>query len=79
MIREVTRKPVVTWAEFQGSCVEMGETSRTPIIAIFHRSELYGRGLDGSLSSVKGTGNPTWSLQKKHLKDSDYEEQDSLI
>ena len=44
LVREVTKNPMVTLAELQRSCVEMGETSRrTTITATLHRSGLYGR------------------------------------
>jgi hypothetical protein len=61
--REVTKNPVVTLTELQGSSVEMGECSRrTTISAAFHQSAFMVEWLDGSHSSVKGT----W----QHLKDS---------
>ena len=62
LVREVTKNLMVTLAELQRSCVEIGETSRrTTITAMLHRPGLYGRVEDGSLSSVKDTWKPAWS------------------
>jgi hypothetical protein len=53
LVREVTKKLMVTLTDLQSSSVEMGEPSiRTAISAALHQSCLYGR---GSHSSVKGT------------------------
>ncbi len=70
LVREVTKNPMVTLAELQRSCVEMGETSkRTTITATLHWSGLHGRVAGGSLFSVTDGWKLAWSLQKKHLKD----------
>ena len=43
LVREVTKNPMVTLAELQKSCVEMGETSRKTITATLKQSGVYGR------------------------------------
>ncbi|KAF7649613.1 hypothetical protein LDENG_00138910 [Lucifuga dentata] len=44
LAREVRKNPKLTLSEFQGSCEELGETSRRPSIrAALHQSGLYGR------------------------------------
>ena len=72
LVREVTKNLMVTLAELQRSCVEMGETSRRQP-SLQHSTDLgfMAEWPDGSLSSVKGTWKPAWSLQKKDSCDSE--------
>ena len=72
MVREVTKKPMVTLTESsQSSSVEMGEPSRrTTIFAALHQSGLYVRGARRKplLSTRPMTARLEFS--NRHLKDS---------
>ena len=72
MVREVTKNPMVTLAELQRSCVEIGETSRrTTITATLHRSGLYGRvARRKSILSERHMKARLEFAKKKHQKDS---------
>jgi hypothetical protein len=58
LVREVTKKPMVTLTELQSSSVEMGEPSRrTTISTALYLSGLYGTGrlvrIEGKMNGAK--------------------------
>ena len=71
LVREVTKNPMVTLAELQRSCVEMGETSRrTTITATLHQSGLYGRVARRKPFLTKSHMTACWEFAKGHMSDS---------
>jgi hypothetical protein len=76
MAREVTRNPMVTLS----SSVEMGEPSRRiTISAALHKSGLYCRVARQKPLLSKRCMTAHLEFAKRHLKDSDYEKQDTLV
>ena len=70
MVREVIKNPMVTLAELQRSCVEIGETSRrTTTTATLHRSGLYGRVARRKPLLSERHMKACLEFAKKHLKD----------
>ena len=71
LVREVIKNLMVSLAELQRSCVEMGETSRrTTITATLHRSGLYGRVARRKPLLSERHRKACLEFAKKHLKDS---------
>ena len=63
VVREVTKNLMVTLAEFQRSCVEMGETSRRTTITQYSTDlGFMAEWPDGSLFSIKDNRKPAWSF-----------------
>ena len=71
MVREVTKKPMVTLTELQSSSVEMGEPSRrTTISAALYQLGLYGRVARRKTLLSKRHMTALLKFAKRHLKDS---------
>uniref|UniRef100_A0A8C4T2K1 Transposase Tc1-like domain-containing protein n=1 Tax=Erpetoichthys calabaricus TaxID=27687 RepID=A0A8C4T2K1_ERPCA len=71
LVREVTKKPMVTLSELQRSSVERGKPSRrTTISAAIHQSGLYGRVARRKPLLSKRHMAAHLEFAKRHLKDS---------
>ena len=71
LVREVTKKLMVTLTELQSSSVEMGQPSRrTPISAALHQSGIYGRVARRKPLLSKKHMTASLGFAKRHLKDS---------
>ena len=84
LVREVTKNPMATLAEFQRSCVEIGETSRmSTITTTLHQSGLYGTVtrwkslLSETHESLLGVSKTPEGLSDSEKQDSDSVNQDS--
>jgi transposase len=80
LVREVTKNSIVTHTELQSSSLEMREPfRRTIIFAALHQSGIYGRVARQKplLSKMHMTAHLEFA--KRHIKDSEHEEQDSLV
>ena len=70
LVREVTKKLMVTLTELESSSVEMGETSRrTTISAALHQSGLYGKVARWKPLLSKRHMKARMEFAKRHLKD----------
>ena len=71
LIKEVTKNPMVTLTELQGSSVEMGKPSRrTTISATLHQSGLHGSVARWKPLQNKRDTTARLEFAKRHLKDS---------
>ena len=80
LVRDMTKNLIVTLAELQRYCVEMGETSRrTTIISTHHKSGLYGRVARRKFLFSKRHESHLRVYKKAPEGLSDCEKQDSLV
>lgn len=79
-VREVTKNQMVTLAELQWSCVELGVTpGRTTITATLQWLGLYGRVASGRPLLKKTHESLLWHFMKAPKRHSDGEKQDYLV
>ena len=72
--------PMTTLTELQSSLLEMRTPARrTPVSAALHKSWLYGRVARQKPLLIKRHMSARLEFAKRHVKDSEHEEKDSVV